>query len=301
MTSTTHNDVVTKGVPSRGTLGRHNLSVAIPLLPVMIFLGFFFFFPMAMVFIDSFKSNEGHWSLINMTTILNNPYRMAFINSIKLGVVSAVTASIPGAFIAYVIERKGSQSLRRLVTSLSGVLANTGGVPLAFMFVAAFGAEGSAVMILKKLGWNIYAGHFTLFSFTGIVVVYLYFQIPLMIIVFSPAIHGIRKEWRDACENLGATPIQFWRFVGLPLLLPSFAASFLLLFASAFAAYATARAMTVGNIALVPLQIGNLVDGNVQVNQANAGKALAVGMVIISAIAMIPYLVIQKRARRWQT
>ncbi|MEI6844730.1 MAG: ABC transporter permease subunit [Actinomycetes bacterium] len=301
MTSTTQDRVVIKGAPLRGTLDRQNLGVLVPLLPIVLFLGFFFFFPMAVVFVDSFKSNEGNWSMINIVTIFHDPYRMAFINSIKLGLVSAITASIPGALFAYVIETKGSQSLRRIVSSLSGVLANTGGVPLAFMFVAAFGAEGSAVMILKKLGWDLYAGNFSLFSFTGIVVVYLYFQIPLMIIVFSPAIHGIRKEWRDASQNLGATPLQFWRFIGLPLLLPSFAASFLLLFASAFAAYATARAMTVGNIALVPLQIGNLVDGNVSINQANAGKALAVGMVVISAIAMIPYLIIQRRARRWQT
>jgi putative spermidine/putrescine transport system permease protein len=292
---------MSKGVSRLGgTFTRRNLLVAIPVLPLIIYLGFFFVWPMVAVLIDSFKDNSHHWSFVNFTTILNDPYRKAFKNSITLGLVSALTASIPGAIFAYIIEIRGSEKIKKIIGSLSGVLANTGGVPLAFMFIAAFGAQGSAIYILKKIGINLYSGSFTLFSFVGIVIVYLYFQIPLMVIVFSPAVHGIRREWRDAAKNLGATSFDFWKTIGLPLLFPSFAASFLLLFASGFAAYATARAMTVGNIALVPLVIGTLVDGNVQVDQANVGKSLAIGMVVVSAIAMIPYLFIQQRARKWQ-
>lgn len=288
-----------KGVPNRGTLSLKFIA-AIPLLPLFIYMGVFFFFPLSAVFRESLRDNLGHWSLVNFTTIVQNPYRLAFINSIKLGLISALTAALPGAIFAYVIETRGSEKLKRLISSLAGVIANTGGVPLAFMFIATFGAEGSTTLVLKHMGWDLYSGNFTLFSFTGIVITYLYFQIPLMVIVFSPAVHGLRKEWREASQNLGATPLQFWRKIGLPLLFPSFAASFLLLFASGFAAYATARAMTVGNVALVPLQIGNLVDGNVQINQMNVGKSLAVGMIIISALAMIPYFVIQRRTRKWQ-
>ena len=288
-----------KGAPRRGTLSL-KFFAAIPLLPLFIYMGVFFFFPLSAVFRESFRDNLGHWSLVNFTAIVQNPYRLAFINSIKLGVISALTAALPGAVFAYIIETRGSEKLKRLVSSLAGVIANTGGVPLAFMFIATFGAEGSTTLVLKRLGWDLYSGNFTLFSFTGIVITYLYFQIPLMVIVFSPAVHGLRKEWREASQSLGATTLQFWRKIGLPLLFPSFTASFLLLFASGFAAYATARAMTVGNVALVPLQIGNLVDGNVQINQMNVGKSLAVGMIVISALAMIPYFVIQRRTRKWQ-
>ena len=290
-----------KGVSRKGgTFARRNLILAAPLLPLLAYLGFFFFWPMFAVVVDSLKNNNHQWSLINFTTIAQKPYSTAFKNSILLGALSALFASIPGAIFAYVIEVRGSEKLKSLVTSLSGVLANTGGVPLAFMFIATFGAQGSAIKILKAFGIDLYSGGFTLFSFSGIVFVYLYFQIPLMVIIFSPALHSVRNEWRDAAKNLGATPKKFWTTIGIPLLFPSFAASFLLLFASGFAAYATARAMTVGNIALVPLVIGTLVDGNVQVDQANVGKSLAVGMVLISALAMIPYLIIQRRARRWQ-
>ncbi len=298
---TTQFQASNKGVPRQGgTFIRRNLLIAAPLIPLIAYLAIFFFWPMLVVLLESFKNNNKEWSLINFTTIIRNPYNLAFRNSITLGLISALTASIPGAIFAYVIELRGSPKLKKIIASLSGVLANTGGVPLAFMFIAAFGAQGSAIVLLKHLGIDLYSGGFSLFSFSGIVVVYMYFQIPLMVIVFSPAVHGVRREWRDAAKNLGATPLKFWRAIALPLLFPSFAASFLLLFASGFAAYATARAMTVGNIALVPLVIGTLVDGNVQINQANVGKSLAIGMVVISALAMVPYLMIQKRARKWQ-
>ena len=121
-----------------------------------------------------------------------------------------------------------------------------------------------------------------------------------MVIVVTPALTGLRKEWKDSAANLGASKLQYWLRVGIPVLMPSFIACFLLLFASAFSAFATARALTVGNIALVPLQIGSLIDGNVTINQANLGYALAFGMIVISLFAMIPYIWIQSRTSKWQ-
>jgi putative spermidine/putrescine transport system permease protein len=169
------------------------------------------------------------------------------------------------------------------------------------MFIAAFGTEGLFTKFLKVLGWDIYAGKFTLFSFTGVAIVYSFFQIPLMILVFKPALKGLRKEWSEASTNLGASPITYWRRVVIPILTPSFLGAFFLLFAGGFSAYATARAMTVGTVPLVPIIIGTLVDGNVISNQANLGDALAVGMIIVAAIAMSGYLFAQRRANRWRS
>jgi putative spermidine/putrescine transport system permease protein len=183
---------------------------------------------------------------------------------------------------------------------MSGVLANTGGVPLAFMFYAALGIQGYLTKFLKSLGWDLYAGQFSLGTFIGLLIVYLYFQLPLMIIVFSPAIVSLRREWSEAARNLGASQFNYWIRIGIPLLFPSFIASFLLLFASGFSAYATANALTVGNLPLTPLQIGGLLDGNVSAAQLNLGKALGVVMIVISACAVIPYLAIQRRSAKWQ-
>jgi len=271
-----------------------------PALPLLVIIGYFFLFPIGRLIYVSFMSNENTFTLDNFRTAMQEPYRSGFTNSIKIGLVSAAIASLPGAFAAYFIESRGPVKLRRTISVMSGVLANTGGVPLAFMFYAALGIQGQLTKVLKFFGWDIYAGRFSLGTFIGLLIVYLYFQLPLMIIVFSPAIVALRREWAEAARNLGASQLNYWTKIGIPLLFPSFIASFLLLFASGFSAYATARALTVGDIALTPLQISGLLDGNVSAEQLNLGKALGVVMVVISAFAVIPYLAIQRRSARWQ-
>lgn len=273
---------------------------AFPALPLMLIVGYFFLFPIARLVYVSFMSNEHTFTISNFETAFKDPYRTGFLNSVKIGVLSAAIAAFPGALAAYFIETRGSSKLRRTIAVMSGVLANTGGVPLAFMFYAALGSQGKLTQFIKYLGWDIYAGRFSLGSFIGLLIVYLYFQLPLMVIVFSPAIVSLRREWAEAARNLGADQFNYWIRIGIPLLFPSFIASFLLLFASGFSAYATANALTVGNLPLTPLQIGGLLDGNVSATQLNLGKALGVVMIVISALAVIPYLVIQRRSARWQ-
>jgi len=301
MSNTAESTVVAKGAPSsRGTFRLLLKQIPLPLLPLFIFLTIFFFWPIGEVAINAFKDNEGAYTLSNIQLLFQDPYRLAFGNSISLGFISALVGSVIGLLLSIAIEKRGSVKLKKFIASISGVLANTGGVPLAFMFLAAFGPEGLMITFLKSFGIDLYDLGFTLFSFAGLVIVYSYFQIPIMIIVFSPAVSSLRREWQESAENLGASRYAYWMRVGIPILLPSFLASFLLLFASAFSAFATARAMTVGNIALVPLVIGSLLDGNVTINQANLGYALALGMIVISILAMVPYLYIQSRTSKWQ-
>jgi putative spermidine/putrescine transport system permease protein len=294
-------NVIEGGAPSRGRASLTSfLKNVAPALPLLAIIGFFFLFPIGRLIYVSFMSNENTFTLDNFRTTMQEPYRSGFINSIKIGLYSAAIAAVPGAIAAYFIESRGPVKLRRTISVMSGVLANTGGVPLAFMFYAALGIQGQLTKVLKFFGWDIYAGRFSLGTFLGLLIVYLYFQLPLMIIVFSPAIVALRREWAEAARNLGANQLNYWIKIGIPLLFPSFIASFLLLFASGFSAYATANALTIGDIALTPLQIGGLLDGNVSASQINLGKALGVVMIVISAFAVIPYLAIQRRSARWQ-
>jgi len=294
-------NVIEGGAPTRGRASLTSfLKNVAPALPLLAIIGFFFLFPISRLIYVSFMSNENTFTLDNFRTTMQEPYRSGFINSIKIGVFSAAIAALPGAVAAYFIETRGPVKLRRTISVMSGVLANTGGVPLAFMFYAALGIQGQLTKVLKFFGWDIYAGQFSLGTFLGLLIVYLYFQLPLMVIVFSPAIVALRRAWSEAARNLGATQLNYWIKIGIPLLFPSFIASFLLLFASGFSAYATANALTVGNIALTPMQIGALLDGNVSAAQLNLGKALGVVMIVISAFAVIPYLAIQRRSARWQ-
>jgi putative spermidine/putrescine transport system permease protein len=294
-------NVIEGGTPSRGRASLTSfLKNVAPALPLLAIIGYFFLFPIGRLIYVSFMSNENTFTLDNFRTTMQEPYRSGFINSIKIGLFSAAIAALPGAIAAYFIESRGPVKLRRTISVMSGVLANTGGVPLAFMFYAALGIQGQLTKVLKFFGWDIYAGRFSLATFLGLLIVYLYFQLPLMVIVFSPAIVALRREWSEAARNLGANQFNYWIKIGIPLLFPSFIASFLLLFASGFSAYATANALTIGDIALTPLQIGGLLDGNVSAAQLNLGKALGVVMIVISAFAVIPYLAIQRRSARWQ-
>jgi putative spermidine/putrescine transport system permease protein len=294
-------NVIEGGAPSRGRASLTSfLKNVAPALPLLAIIGYFFLFPIGRLIYVSFMSNENTFTLDNFRTTMQEPYRSGFINSIKIGLFSAAIAALPGAIAAYFIESRGPVKLRRTISVMSGVLANTGGVPLAFMFYAALGIQGQLTKVLKFFGWDIYAGRFSLATFLGLLIVYLYFQLPLMVIVFSPAIVALRREWSEAARNLGANQFNYWIKIGIPLLFPSFIASFLLLFASGFSAYATANALTIGDIALTPLQIGGLLDGNVSAAQLNLGKALGVVMIVISAFAVIPYLAIQRHTARWQ-
>jgi putative spermidine/putrescine transport system permease protein len=294
-------NVIEGGAPSRGRASLTSfLKNVAPALPLLAIIGYFFLFPIGRLIYVSFMSNENTFTLDNFRTTMQEPYRSGFFNSIKIGLFSAAIAALPGAVAAYFIESRGPVKLRRTISVMSGVLANTGGVPLAFMFYAALGIQGQLTKVLKFFGWDIYAGRFSLGTFLGLLIVYLYFQLPLMVIVFSPAIVALRREWSEAARNLGASQLNYWIKIGIPLLFPSFIASFLLLFASGFSAYATANALTIGDIALTPLQIGGLLDGNVSAAQLNLGKALGVVMIVISAFAVIPYLAIQRRSARWQ-
>ncbi|MEV4600800.1 ABC transporter permease subunit [Amycolatopsis sp. NPDC049253] len=270
------------------------------LLPFLLYTGVFLGAPVVMVAIGAFQDNDGAFTTENLTAAFADQFGRSFATSIELSALTAAAGAILGAILANaVLGSKPDGLLRKVVSSAAGVLANFGGVPLAFAFIATLGSIGIVTKALASLGFDIYAGGFNLFTFTGLAIVYVYFQIPLMVIVFTPALEGMREQWREAAANLGATRAQYFRLIAVPVLLPPFLASTLLLFANAFSAYATAYALTTGVVPLVPIQIGSLVSGNVVADQQNLGKALGLGMVVVVALVMAIYAYLQKRASRW--
>ena len=270
---------------------RGKRSSLLPLLPFFAFVGYFLIYPLFTVSKDAFLDNSGHFTLANFSQAFHGVYAQGFVLSMRLSLASALVSAVIGAAIASAIVRIGQQS-RKVLVAVASVLANTGGVPLAFMFIASFGAQGLVTKALKLVGLDLYAGRFTLFSFTGLLLVYCFFQIPLMVLIFSPALENVRPEWREANDSLGGSRVDYFKNVSVPLLFPAFLSTTLLLFANAFSAYATARAMTAGQMPLVPLLIGNLVDGNVIANQEHLGHALAVVMIGVSLVVMSMYLVV---------
>jgi len=259
----------------------------------------FLFYPAAKVMFGAFEQEGGGFTVANVQALFHEPYRSAFKTSIEISLVTALLGGALGFLIAYAAIRDGTpRSVRTSLTTFSGVAANFAGIPLAFAFIATLGTIGIVTQWLMKLGINPYDHGFTLFGKTGVELVYLYFQIPLMILVIAPAIDGLRREWREASSNLGASSWQFWRYVGVPVLMPSLLGAIVLLFGNAFSAYATAYGLTGGNINIVPIVIGFYLNGNVLSNP-HLGQALAFGMFVVLALMMLVYIPLQRRSSRW--
>jgi putative spermidine/putrescine transport system permease protein len=256
--------------------------------------------PMIAVAVGAFQSNSGGFTLSNVHAATHGVYLHGFEQTIILSAVTSIVPGILGLLIAYAIFTANRGTiLRQVAVTASGVFANFGGVPLAFLFIATLGSSGLATQWLTDLGFNPYDHGFSLYTLAGVVVVYMYFQIPLMVLVILPALEGLRPAWREAAQNLGARTWDYWRFVGGPVLLPSFLGCVLLLFGSALSAYATAEALTTGTIPLTAIQIGSFLNGNVIAGQENIGKALGLGMVVIIAVAMVLYVALQRRSAKW--
>jgi putative spermidine/putrescine transport system permease protein len=271
------------------------------LVPFFAFLSLFLLLPAVSVFRDALRTEDGGYSLDAMREAISGQNRDAFTFSVMFSAGAAAVGVVMGTLLAYAAVRlTRPRWLRGLISSFSGVAANMGGLPLAFAFITLLGARaGVLTNIFKWFGWDIYSGDFDLGSKRGLVIVYSYFNIPLMVLITLPAIDGLRRSWREACANLGGTNWTFWRRVGLPVLAPSLLGGFLLLFANSFAAYATARVLTESS-RIVSLRLAFFLGGDVNVGEDAVGFSLAAWMIIIMAVSMTLYWVARKRAERWQ-
>jgi len=254
--------------------------------------------PTVMLAVQSVTGDDG-FTLRYLGELGGENFVTAFRNSIVLSLASAAVGVVAGALIAYFVLKPATPAtVRSAVTSFSAVAANFAGVPLAFAFVSTLGTLGMLTQALRSVGIDIYGLGFSLFSLTGLTIVYSYFQIPLMVIIITPALLALRTEWRESSENLGATPGQYWRMIGLPVLMPSLISSFILLFGSAFSAYATAYALTSGNIALLTTEIANVLSGDVS-SSPQTGAALSVGMIVVMVFVLLVSAGFSRRAGRW--
>lgn len=269
-------------------------------VPFLAFLVLFLFVPAVSVFVNALRTEDG-WSLEAMGEGMSGQNFEAFKFSFTFSMGAALVGALLGTLLAYAVATtRRPLWLRGVMTSFSGVAANMGGLPLAFAFLSLLGRQGILTKILEYFDWRIYDGDFTLGGVNGLIIVYSYFNIPLMLLVTLPAIDGLRPTWREACANLGGTAWTYWRRIGIPVLAPSLLGGFLLLFANSFSAYATARVLT-DNSKIVPLRIGFFLGGDVRIGEDAVGYSLAAWMIIIMGGAMTVYWLARRRAERWQS
>jgi len=268
-------------------------------LPFFGYLTVFLFLPTVIVIVGAFRNRDGGFTLDGVSKLFTPATGQIFLTTAWLSLASALIGAVVGAVAAYALSTVPLTSpLRRVYTAVSSVLAQFGGVMLAFAFISVLGKNGNFTRLMADAFGATVPGDF-LTSVPGLIVVYCYFQIPLMIIVFLPAVDGLRQEWRDATENLGGSTWTFWSRVAGPILLPSFLGSFLLLFANAFSAYATAAALISQRTIIVPMAIEGAIRNENDTGMDSYAQALAAGMIVVIAVVMALYAALQRRAGRW--
>ncbi len=273
----------------------------IGVFPFLAFAAIFLLLPALNIVVGAFRGPDGGFTLDTLAKLLEPRLATSFWLSIRVSLFSAALGAVLGFLIAAAVIQGGLPGwVRAPLVTFSGVAANFAGVPLAFAFIATLGRLGLITVLLRDwFGINLYATGFNLISFWGLIFVYLYFQMSLMILIITPAIEGLKREWREAAESLGASGLQYWRMVALPVLLPSLLGTFALLFANSFGAIATAQALTGSSQSLITVQLFAQIRGDV-LQDPNLGYAIAFGMIVITAAANAIYIVLRTRAEKWQ-
>jgi ABC-type uncharacterized transport system permease subunit len=274
--------------PFQGVRWGYELRGWLGLVPFLLFCLLFEILPVVIILEGSFTdSTTGALTLNNYQRIFSQTRNLgALQTSISLALITALVGAVVGFLVAYGVSRLRIGWLHHFLMGFSRITANLAGVPLAFAFVATLGVNGlMTVGIHKLLRVNLYDIGFNLYTIGGLVIVYSYFQLPLMILLIVPALHRLRQQWREAATNLGASGFTYWRRVALPIVMPSLLAATLLLFVNAFGSYATAAALTQGAINLAPILIGLVVTGSAVIDTGSA-NALAVGMIVILLAAV---------------
>jgi putative spermidine/putrescine transport system permease protein len=271
-------------------------------VPFTVFVILFLLWPTYIVITGAFQGKDGSFSTEAITTVFTDETHLsAFQRSIVVSVITALAGSILGGLFAWAIAAgRSTGPLRRVALAASGVFAQFGGVMLAFAFLATFGFNGMVTMFFTDhFGETFLTDASWLYGIGGLCVVYTFFQIPLMLIVFLPAVENVRPQWREASDSLGGSTWEYWRHVAGPILFPSFIGAALLLFANAFSAYATAAALISQGSPIVPLQIRGALSSETVLGNQSVGKALALGMVVVVAVVMTGYALLQRRVAKW--
>jgi putative spermidine/putrescine transport system permease protein len=269
-------------------------------VPFFVFALMFLILPTGLLVVGGFQDAQGHLTLGNLRDLFEPTILSSYLISIKVSAASAIGGAILGFALAYAAITGGlPASVRSTLMTFSGVASNFAGVPLAFAFLATMGRAGLVtLLLLKVLGLDLYGAGFNLLSFAGLTITYMYFQIPLMVLIMAPAIDGLKREWREASANLGAGTLEYWRYIALPILWPPLLGAALLLFANAFGAVATAYALTGSSLDIVTIVLYAQIRGDV-LHNPNLGYALALGMIFITAASNGAYIWLRARSERW--
>ncbi|MFK0570531.1 ABC transporter permease [Endozoicomonas sp.] len=260
------------------------------LVPFALFFYWFQLSPMIWVFVNSFIY-EGEWALENYREILGSGFMLqGFRNSLWLSFWSSVGGLLIATLLVSSLRRVNSK-LRDGVIAFTNMSTNFAGVPLAFAFIIILGINGAFTLLLKQYGL---IGEFNLYGQWGLLVMYIYFQIPLAVLLLYPAFDALQDDWQSAAALLGANTRQYWLKIALPVLSPALLGSFIILVANAIGAYASVYALTSGNYNVITVRIASLVSGDLFLEPNLAAAISMILMLILAVITIINQRLIAK-------
>ena len=268
------------------------------LLPFIILIGLFEIIPILYIVIRSFTPDNRviGITLDNYIRIFSKQlYRSAIVNSLVIAIFSSVIGLFVAFFGAKAAYERGGIA-KKIFMSILNMVSNFSGVPLAFAYIIMLGNTGILTLLGQKYGIGFLA-EFPLYSVVGLMITYIYFQIPLSVLLLLPAFESVKKEWKEAVSLLGGTNRGFWLKVGVPVLMPSILGTFSTMFANAISAYATAYALVMNNISILPTRISEQFVGDV-VQNPHLGGALAVILMMLMVLSILVNEKILQKNRR---
>ncbi|AZL04846.1 ABC transporter permease [Brevibacterium aurantiacum] len=270
------------------------------LAPLTIVLALFFVVPIGGMVVTSLlvtgsSPGTSTFSADNFTALGSGSRSMALKNSLLLSFTAASVAAVFGGICAWAISTVKSKVVDSLTAVISSVLANDGGVPLAFSFIVAVGNTGYFTALITAVDST-----FTLYSVKGLILMYQYFLIPTMILLTLPSFVALKQQWREANTSLGGSSWTFWRRVGLPVITPALLGAWLLMFGSAFGTHASAAVLIgTGAFPLIPLEIAGQLAGSAATGGEGVAMALGVTTGVIAVIVLIAFNALTKRSAKW--
>ncbi len=271
------------------------------LTPFAAYVLIFLAIPAVVAVASGFFNEQGKFTFANLKAFADPNIINYFVASFGVSAGSAIIGAVLGAIVCYALLGIDPEGwIRTTIDSASSVLAQFGGVMLAFAFIATIGLQGLVTTWLQStFGLNLNANGPLLYSVPGLLFPYVYFQVPLMVLTFMPAMARLKPQWGEAAATLGGTRFTYWRRIGMPILAPAFWGCLILLFANGFSSYATAAAL-ISQGGIVPLAIKQELTSETVVGVANTAGVLALGMLAVMVVVMIAYSALQRRASRWE-
>ncbi|TNZ16462.1 ABC transporter permease [Vibrio parahaemolyticus] len=263
---------------------------AIWLVPFALFFYLFQLAPMIWVLFNSFIY-DGEFALDNYIEVLDSAFMLqAFGNSLWLSVWSSIFGLAIATLLVSSLRRVNSK-LRDAVIAFTNMSSNFAGVPLSFAFIIILGTNGAITLLLKQYGL---LGDFDLYGKWGLLAIYIYFQIPLAVLLLYPAFDALSDDWQAAAALLGARTSHYWAKVALPVLSPALFGTFIILIANAIGAYASVYALTSGNYNVITIRIASLVSGDLFLEPNLAAAISVILMALLAFITVINQWLIAK-------